>query len=133
MSNRNIIETSKEAYHSLDPKQLTDTYKLIIKALGVLGEATTEEVSAYLRVDHAKLWKRFSELHKMEVIHRPGNKRPMKSGRNGFTWMLTTEHTPKTEKEVAYKKGEKTAADYAGDIIKTTTSYQPDLFNTQQP
>lgn len=114
---RNNPETSKEAFRSLTAKELSDTHKSIVSALSVLGEATTEEVAAYLREPHAKIWKRFSELAKNEVIHRPGHKRLLKSGRNGYTWMLSTEHTPKTTaQENVFKNGQKSSTDYAKSL-----------------
>lgn len=82
-------ETSIAAYKSLEPEELREIYKNIIKALGQLGEGTYEEIAAYLKESPARIWKRLSELHRMELIYRPGNKRLLKSGRNGFTWMLT--------------------------------------------
>jgi predicted transcriptional regulator len=101
---RKIIETSQEAYHSLDAKQLNERYCKIISALNSLGEATTQEVAAFLKVPHETIWKRFSELASMQMIYRPGNKRLMKSGRNGFTWMLC--NPQKVEKQKTETKQE---------------------------
>jgi hypothetical protein len=88
MSQRERITTSIEAFRSLDAKQLNERYCKIISALNSLGEATTQEVAAFLKVPHETIWKRFSELSAMQMIYRPGNKRLMRSGRNGFTWRL---------------------------------------------
>lgn len=80
-------ETSIEAHNSLHQEYLSKIYKEIMAALGILGEATSEEIAAYLKRDHDKIWKRLSEMHKMELIYRPGKKKKLKSGRNGYTWM----------------------------------------------
>lgn len=95
--NKNIPDTSREAFQQLDPSKLGETYRSILYALSKLGEATTEECAAFMRIDHAKLWKRYSELAKMGLIYRPGNKRLLRSGRNGFTWRLTSNALPTTK------------------------------------
>ncbi len=118
-----VPETSLEAYRSIDIKTLSEIYHDILKSLGILGEATFEEISANLRIDKSRVWKRMSELERMELVYRPGNKRLLKSGRNGYTWMLRTAATVKTEeqaKEVRYKPDVPNAADYASNIISKT-------------
>lgn len=85
MAKRKNPATSNEAFQSLDPSKLRETYRNILYALSRLGEATTEECAAYLKMEHSKLWKRYSELHEMNLIYRQGNKRLLKSGKNGFT------------------------------------------------
>lgn len=84
---KKVKETSLEAYHSLDAAKLSETKKKIIYALSQLHEATTEEVAAFLKVEHDRVWKRFSELAKDGLI-KACNKRPLKSGRNGYTYVL---------------------------------------------
>lgn len=93
---RKVTEASKEAFESLDPTKLSESYRKILYSLSQLGEATTEECAAYLRIEHSKLWKRYSELAKMNLIYRPGNKKLLRSGRNGFTWRLTSNAIPTT-------------------------------------
>ncbi len=121
----NVPETSKEAYRSLRAEELRDTYKKILSALNVLGEATTEETAAFLKIPHERIWKRFSEIERMELIYKPGNKRMMKSGRNGFTWRLTTPN--KTESklptEFNYKKEKTTTEQFANNIIKQSSLF----------
>lgn len=110
MSNeRKQPATSIDAYKSLDIASLNEIYRWIIQSLSGLGEATFEEIAADLRIDKSRVWKRMSELERMELVYRPGNKRLLKSGRNGYTWMLTNSANPKTEKEITYRKGEKSA------------------------
>lgn len=115
-------ETSNEAYRSLDPRQLNDTYRQILSALDAIGRGTFEDVAAWLKCNPSKIWKRMSELSKMELIYRPGTKKVLKSGRQGYEWMRT--NPSKTEvqaKEVVYKATEKTAADFASDLINSAT------------
>lgn len=94
---KKLQETSLEAYRSLDPRQMQDIYRQVLVALDELGEATFEELAANLKVSPARVWKRLSEMAKMELIYRPGNKRKLKSGRMGFTWMRS--NPSRTEKE----------------------------------
>ncbi len=116
MEKKQIPDTSREAYNSLDPSQLNETYRGILYALSKLGEATTEECAAFQRENHSKLWKRFSELSKMGLIYRPGNKRPLKSGRNGFTWRLTSNAIPTTQAAEKALKGP-SIVDYSRKLI----------------
>jgi len=104
MSERKNPETSLEAYRSLDIQQLNETYRLILGALGELGEGTFEDIAAKMKVDKSRVWKRMSELERMELVYRPGNKRLLKSGRNGYTWMLRNSVLPKTNEQLLVYK-----------------------------
>lgn len=120
MSNRPIVETSQEAFKALQPEQLRQTYKDILFALTQLKEGTTEQIADALRVPHAKIHKRVSEMARMGLIHRPGTKRPLKSGKNGFTWKITNpgESTaPVTEKALPGKS----FSDFSKKLIPTQT------------
>lgn len=111
-------DTSNEAYRSLDPTELSDIYRSILSSLSKLGEATFEDLAAHMKVDKSRVWKRMSELDKMELVYRPGNKRLLKSGRSGYTWMLTKEGQPKTEYAEKILKGE-TVSDISKKMQKT--------------
>jgi hypothetical protein len=113
---RKIIDTSKEAFNSLDPSQLAEIYRNILYALAKLRYATTEEVAAFLKIDHSKCWKRFSELERQELIYRPGIKKILKSGRMGHTWGLRDKAIPKTEDELKALKGMPTIQDISRNI-----------------
>lgn len=119
---RKLPETSIDAYKSLDPRDLNETYRQILYALDNIGEGTFEDISSFLKVDKSKVWKRLSELNKMELIYRPGNKKLLKSGKQGYTWMKG--QPSKTDTQAAesnpYKKGVKNASDFANDLIKST-------------
>lgn len=108
----NVPETSKEAYRSLVPAELNEIYRQILKGLSEINEATFEELAAHIKVDKSRVWKRMSELERMELVYRPGNKRLLKSGRNGFTWMLR--NSPRTDKELL--KSTKPITEYAKNI-----------------
>ena len=87
---KKLPETSIAAYQSLDPRELNETYRQILYALDEIGEGTFEDIAAFLKLNPARVWKRMSELSKMELIHRPGKKKKLKSGRFGYTWMRTS-------------------------------------------
>lgn len=122
MTERKNPETSLEAYRSLTIDQLNDTYKEIIKALQAIGEGTFEDIAAHLKCDKSKIWKRMSELERMEVVYKPGNKRVLKSGRSGFTYMLTSQNTQRTQASDKLLSG-KSVSDYS----KTITAIQKNL------
>jgi len=96
---RKMPETSIDAYRSLDPRELNETYRHILHALDEIGEGTFEDIAAFLKLNPSRIWKRMSELAKMELIYRPGNKKVLKSGRSGFTWMKTSPSRTKEEKQ----------------------------------
>lgn len=121
-------ETSKEAYRSLDPDKIREIYQLILFSLSQLGEATFEEIAASLKVSKDRVWKRLSELNKEGLIYRPGNKRMLKSGRSGYTWMLTEKGRPNTTKAEKALKG-KSVSDYSKKITELSNQYtQSTLF-----
>lgn len=135
MSNRKNPETSNEAYRSLKVEDLNEIYRLIIGALNVLGKGTFEDIAAYLKKDSSKIWKRMSELERMMVVFRPGTKKLLKSGRNGYEWMLTNSSTQKTETEHVFRKGDKSAVTYANEIIETAKNHgakQTEMFSNYQ-
>src|SRR5258706_6182599 len=102
MAKRKQPETSVDAYKSLDPVQLNQIYRDILRALTVLKEGTYEQIADFLMQPAAKIWKRMSDLQKMELVYRPGNKRPLKSNRLGYTWKLVGDEStaPVTEKSL---------------------------------
>jgi len=89
MAKRKVAATSRAAYDSLTADKLREDYKKIMSALSVLGEATSEQIAGKLKCKPDKVWKRLSELKKADVLYKPGNRRPLKSGCMGFTWALT--------------------------------------------
>lgn len=118
---RNNPETSNEAYRSLKKDKIRETYKNILYTLAQIKEGTFEDIAFQMRVKPDIVWKRLSELANDGKIYRPGNKRPLRSGRMGYTWMLITpgiSPTKVTEKVMAGKS----ITDYSKKLV------QKDLF-----
>lgn len=115
MNNKKSITTSVEAYKSLNPEDLREMYRDIMKALGVLGIASFEDIAAHLKVEKSRVWRRLAEMERMELIYRPGTKKILKSGRQGYEWALTSANIVKTEKSERALPG-KTVADYSKSI-----------------
>ena len=115
MGKRKIADTSRAAYESLTPDKLRDDYKKIMSALSVIEEGTSEQIAAKLKCKPDKIWKRLSEMVKMEVIIKPGNKRPLKSGCNGYTYVLTEKGKQLVECNLSMIPG-KTVQDFSRAI-----------------
>lgn len=95
MAKRKLPDTSLEAFRALQSEEMIKTYNDILATLSVLGESTFEEIAKFLKCKPDKIWRRMSELHeKYKLIHRPGTKRVLKSGRKGYTWKLNPEVEP---------------------------------------
>lgn len=108
-------ETSNEAYRSLKAADITRTKQNIMLALGVIREGTFEDIARQVGVEPDVIWKRLSEMANDGKIYRPGNKRPLKSGRNGYTWMLITPGIAPA-KVVEMSMPGKTVSDYSKKI-----------------
>lgn len=124
MRKSNVPETSKEAYQSLDPARLTDTYKKIIIALSELGSGTFEDIAKKMKVDKSVVWKRLSELERANILYRPGTKKALKSGRMGFVWMLLSLDGISSIIEEAKLKSTKTIQDHSRNIQAIANSNQ---------
>jgi len=122
---RNVVETSKAAFRSLKVEELNETYRQILDALREINEGTFEDLAAYMRVDKSRVWKRLSELDRMELIYRSGNKRMLKSGRMGFTWMLRNPvKTDNKAREVAYKPIEPSIVKSSINVLRQANLFQ---------
>lgn len=88
MGKRKNPETSLAAYRSLDPEKINEIHKNILAALDVIGPSTFEELALFLRLEPQRVWRRLSELGSAKLIHRPGDRKIMKSGRQGMVWAL---------------------------------------------
>jgi predicted transcriptional regulator len=122
MSKRKVAATSRAAYDTLTVDRLRDDYKNIMSALSVLIEATSEQIAAKLKCKPDKIWKRLSEMKEKEVIYKPGNRRPLKSGCMGFTWSLTEKGKQMVESSQELLPG-KSVQDLSREIQKST--YKP--------
>src|ERR1700739_2406135 len=99
MGTRKNPETSNEAFRSLDPIKINEIHKKILAALGVLNSGTYEELATHLNLEPQRVWRRLSELGKANLIHRPGERKTMKSGRQGMVWKLGPSPEPIKKKE----------------------------------
>lgn len=118
---RQVAETSKEAFRKLDPDKLAETYRGIINALGVLGEATSEAIATKMKVKPDKVWKRLDELRKNDILYKPGTRKPLKSGCHGFCWALTDKGKALVSISAAPPPG-KTISDFSKALNQPTPS-----------
>jgi predicted transcriptional regulator len=125
MRKSKIQETSLEAYRSLDPARLSDTYKKILLALTELGSGTFEDIAKKMKVDKSVVWKRLSELERNGIIYRPGTKKTLKSGRLGFVWMILSVDGVASIIEEAKLKSTQTIQDHSRNIQAIANSNQP--------
>lgn len=88
MSKKKMPQTSIDAKNSLEPDKIRLMYRKILSALEVLGDCTYEELALNMEEKPERIWKRLSEMGRLNLIHRPGDRRIMSSGRQGFTWRL---------------------------------------------
>ncbi len=119
MPKRKPVETSLEALASLSPVNLLEVHLRIMDALRIIGSGTYEDIARQAKLEPQRVWKRLSEALKAGVIYRPGTKKPLKSGRNGFVWALTQpgqSTEPVTEKALPGPS----VSDYAKKIIQTS-------------
>jgi DNA-binding transcriptional regulator GbsR (MarR family) len=123
---RKIPDTSVEAWKSIDPSQLAQIYCGILYALGIMHRGTFEEIAAHMKVDKSRVWKRMSELERMKLVYRPGSKKMLKSGRQGYEWALTSQVSTKTDKDLKALKGKPTIIDHSRNI--QSISEQTKLF-----
>ena len=113
---KNVPETSKEAYDSLDPSQLRETYRKILYAISQMGESTSQEIAAHAKMDHAQIWKRMVDLERMDLIYKPGSKKLNKSGRKAFCYQLKGMAMPTTQAAEKALKGP-AVVDYSRRLI----------------
>lgn len=88
MSKKSVPQTSKDAYASLKPQQLRAIYRKIVEALKVMGEGSSQQISAYLTLDDEVVRKRLSELQKMGILYKPGHRVPTKKGCTAYVWQI---------------------------------------------
>jgi predicted transcriptional regulator len=127
MAKRKVPETSKAAYDSLRQDDIRDMYRKIMVALSAIGKGTFEDIAAHMKVERERVWKRLSEMQEMGLIYRPGSKKILKSGRNGFEWALTESHLPKTEAAEKSLKG-RSVSDFSKNISAIQKTVQGEMF-----
>lgn len=119
---RKLPDTSLDANKRATLEMREGHYKKIKDALSVLGKANYEKIADYVGLDRHAVGRRVSEMERLEFIYKPGTKSSTKSGRQAYDYCLTGNGMAKTENEVRYKAGEKSAADFANDLINKTTN-----------
>lgn len=112
---KNIPETSKEAFRSLNPDKINDIHRRILDALKVIGKGHYEDIAKSAKADPSRVWKRLSELHKSGLIERTGERKVLSSGRDGFVWTLADKYLPMTKLTESVSPG-KTISDYSKAI-----------------
>lgn len=128
MRKSNPPQTSIDAYRSLDPVKLTDTYKKIIIALVELGSGTFEDIAKKMKVDKSVVWKRLSELERANILYRPGTNKTLKSGRSGFVWMILNLESLSSVVEEDKLKSTQTIQDHSRNIQAISNSQINKLF-----
>lgn len=124
MRKSNPPQTSIDAFRSLDPAKLSDTYKKIILALSELGSGTFEDIAKKMKVDKSVVWKRLSELERASILYRPGTKKTLKSGRSGFVWMILSLDGISSIIEEDKLKSTQTIQDHSRNIQSIANSKQ---------
>lgn len=87
-------DTSREAFHSLDPVNLAVVHGKILDALKIIGSGTFEDIARQAKLEPQRVWRRLAELEKHNLVHRPGEKKVLSSGRNGLVWHLRDPSQP---------------------------------------
>lgn len=120
MAKRRNPDTSTAAYKSVSIEMLNSHHSKIIKALKQLGSGTYEEISSFLQWDDKnRASRRLKELEGMELVWKPGAKKPTKSGRSAYVYQLRGDTQVKTDAEFNhFKKNEKASTDYAKGLIQ---------------
>lgn len=110
---KKYIETSIAAFKSLQSKEMEQTYIGILSALKTIKEGSFEDIAKSMKCSPSKVWRRMSELdRKYMLVYRPGGKRTLKSGRDGFLWALTDLGIETIGANISVLPG-KTIADYS--------------------
>ena len=116
-------ETSLAAYHSLDHESVASIQNKIVDALKIIGTGTSEQVATHLKMEHSRIWKRFSELEKDGRIINTQSKRMNRSGRNAFVYSLPDQQNNDLKKVERISKGE-SISDISRNIQKISSTTQ---------
>src|SRR4051812_29735498 len=119
MPKRKSIETSLEAYRSLDPIRLSQLQQDIVRAVTALGEANYEAIASFLMLKPEKVWKRLSETERKGLIYKPGNKIFTKNGCWSYTYKATQAGQSSELVTERFPVG-KSSNEYAKQIIQNT-------------
>lgn len=135
-------DTSLSAYKMLTHEMINSHHGKIIGALKKMGAASYEEIANYTGMDKHQIGRRLSELERMEVVYKPGSKKPTKSGRMAYCYCLIGTGA-KTENEIreakpqfpdqikSLSKSKKEAQEFLNTLLQekaTTLPVQKSLF-----
>lgn len=85
-----VKSTSRAAHESIMPAKAY-YHKKVIEGLEKLKVGGTfAEIADAVDVKHDKIWKRISEVAKLEIVFDTGITRKLPSGRQGTVWQLTS-------------------------------------------
>jgi hypothetical protein len=115
MPKRKVVETSREAFYSLDPDQLVGLRKKIFNTLILIGSGHYEDIAMAASIKPAQCWKRLSELEKFGMIHRTGERKLLSSNRAGFVWAPGGTPEPVKKKERVMRG--KSVSEYSKAIL----------------
>jgi predicted transcriptional regulator len=116
MSKRKNPDTSLEAYRSLDPIKISQIMIKISEAVKVLGKANYEMVASHLGMKEERVWKRFIDCVRANLIHRTDETRQTKQNRKSYLY-APGPSTETIQREQKVMKG-KTVADHSRAIKK---------------
>jgi len=119
---KKLPDTSLAANRAATVEMRNGHYAKIISALKSIGSGTYEEIANFIGLDRHAVGRRLGEMEGMQIVWKPGAKKNTKSGRLAYVYQLTGQSQPKTENEIIYRKGEKSATDFAKEITKLTGS-----------
>lgn len=117
---RNNPQTSIDAFKSVNGKMLAEHYQKILRALNGLKLAIYEEIAIECGFpDKNQVSRRLKELEGMELVYKPGTKKPTSTGRQAYQYSLRSPETivPEMEK---FTPPETSMADIACAIIAGT-------------
>lgn len=130
---RNNPSTSHEAFKSVQPEMLAEHYRRILDAIKTLKIGIYEEIAQVAGfTDKNQVSRRLKELEGMELVYKPGTKKPTSTGRQAYQYSLRSETTVVTPPE-RYLPTDTSAADIACKIIAGTKQgklVQKDLWET---
>jgi predicted transcriptional regulator len=86
--NKLLPQTSIDAYKAANPEMLSEHYKKILMGLIKLKTATYEEIASMITLDKSQVGRRLNELERMEIVFKPGLKKPTRSGRAAFVYQI---------------------------------------------
>ena len=115
---RKLPVTSLDAFAAVNPEMLGNHHRKIVEALRLSKNGLIyEQIAAQIKMDKHQVGRRISELERMNVIYKTGEKRNTSTLRQAFVYKIvqngetSAESTKPIEKDTAY---------YAKSIIQIT-------------